>query len=199
MNQPATISAQDWSGPPHQRPGLMRPRPYQAERLAEKERKANPDREPDAPDQVLVRRAITELAELVALSNGAKLVLGVTKNVPAGQLGPGWTWWARQGFGWRGRDGRITESLYLRVDRSPRATLFLWSRPVPDPRVIVATLRDYAEFEIPGTFVLSVLAQLPVPEWTSEYVTAWTATATGQPEDIPRSASGAAVKKEIRS
>jgi hypothetical protein len=199
VSQPDTIAAEDWPGPPHLRPGLMRPRPHQLERLAEATRKANPDREPDAPDVVLTRRPIATLAELVALCNGAKLAMGVTQEFPAGQLGPGWTRWARHGYGWRGRDGRITESVFLRVDRAPRSALFVWSRPVPDPRLMVALARNYAEFEIPGTFVLSVLAQLPAPEWTSEYVTAWTTTATGRPEDIPRPSTSAAVKKEIRS
>lgn len=201
MSQPDTIAAADWPGPPHLRPGLMRPRPHQAERLAEAARKANPDRTPDAPDVVLARRPIAELAELVALSNGAKLVLGVTAKTPAGQLGPGWTWWARHGYGWRGRDGRITESVFLRVDRPPRSALFLWSRPVPDPRLMLALVQVVGMF--PWTFrapaQAAVLAQLPAPEWTSEYVTAWTTTATGRPEDIPRPSTSAAVKKEIRS
>jgi hypothetical protein len=177
------------------------PRPHQLERLAEKARKANPEREPDAPDVVLARRPITELAELVKLSNGAKLALGVTQEFPAGQLGPGWTWWARHGYGWRGRDERITESVFLRVDRAPRSALFLWSRPVPDPRLMWALGRVATAYWDPDGWVAvpTVLAQLPAPEWTSEYVTAWTTTATGRPEDIPRPTSSAAVKKEIRS
>jgi hypothetical protein len=201
MSQPETITAADWPGPPHLRPGLMRPRTHQLERLAEAARKANPEREPDAPDVVLARRPITELAELVAISNGAKLALGVTKDFPAGQLGPGWSWWARHGYGWRGRDGLITESVFLRVDRAPRSALFLWSRPVPDPRLMWALGRVATAYWDPDGWVAvpTVLAQLPAPEWTSEYVTAWTTTATGRPEDIPRPTSSAAVKKEIRS
>jgi hypothetical protein len=202
MSQPETIGAADWPGPPHLRPGLMRPRPHQAERLAEAARKANPDRTPDAPDVVLARRPIATLAELVAISNGAKLALGVTKDFPAGQLGPGWTWWARHGYGQRGRDGLISESVFLRVDRPPRSTLFLWSRPVPDPRLVLALVQVLSGWTAPvliAVTVAAVLAQLPVPEWTSEYVTAWTTTATGRPEDIPRPTPSAAVKKEIRS
>lgn len=208
MSQPDTIAAADWPGPPHLRPGLMRPRAHQAERLAEAARKANPDRIPDAPDVVLTRRPITELAELVEISNGAKLALGVTAQTPAGQLGPGWTWWARHGYGWRGRDGRITESVFLRVDRAPRSALFLWSRPVPDPRLmstlgqVVQALVAWAGDRPDGAhlpMITAVLAQLPAPEWTSEYVTAWTTTATGRPEDIPRPTPSAAVKKEIRT
>jgi hypothetical protein len=208
MSQPETIGAADWSGPPHLRPGLMRPRPHQLERLAEAARKANPDRTPDAPDVVLARRPITELAELVAISNGAKLALGVTKDFPAGQLGPGWTWWARHGYGQRGRDGLISESVFLRVDRAPRSTLFLWSRPVPDPR-LMSTLGQVAQALVAWAgdrpdgahlpMIRATLAQLPAPEWTSEYVTAWTTTATGRPEDIPRPTPSGAVKKEIRS
>jgi hypothetical protein len=184
------------------------PRPHQLERLAEKARKANPDREPDAPDVVLARRPITELAELVRISNGARLVLGVTAKTPAGQLGPGWTWWARHGYGQRGRDGRITESMFLRVDRAPRSALLVWSRPVPDPRPmsmlgqVVQALVAWAGDRPDGAhlpMITAVLAQLPAPEWTSEYVTAWTTTATGRPEDIPRPSTSAAVKKEIRS
>jgi hypothetical protein len=212
VSQPETIGAADWTGPPHLRPGLMRPRPHQLERLAEAARKADPERTPDAPDVVLTRRPIATLAELVSLCNGAKLALGVTAKTPAGQLGPGWTWWARHGFGWRGRDGRITESVFLRVDRAPRSALFLWSRPVPDPRLMVALARyvivlnvchrlgsKWKPVDPYGVVVRAVLAQLPAPEWTSEYVTAWTTTATGRPEDIPRPTSSAAVKKEIRS
>jgi hypothetical protein len=205
VSQPETIGAADWTGPPHLRPGLMRPRPHQLERLAEAARKADPERTPDAPDVVLTRRPIATLAELVSLCNGAKLALGVTAKTPAGQLGPGWTWWARHGFGWRGRDGRITESVFLRVDRAPRSALFMWSRPVLDPRLVRA-VRRYLAIHLIGGFtrpswplVAAVLAQLPAPEWTSEYVTAWTTTATGRPEDIPRPTSSAAVKKEIRS
>lgn len=199
MSQPETITAADWPGPPHLRPGLMRPRTHQLERLAEAARKANPEREPDVRDVVLARWPITELAELVALCGGAKLAMGVTKEFPAGQLGPGWTWWARHGYGQRGRDGRITESVFLRVDRAPRSALFLWSRPAPDPRLMIAlALLAW----VPWTWwplYSWVLAQLPAPEWSSEYVTAWTTTATGRPEDIPRPMSSAAVKKEIRS
>jgi hypothetical protein len=207
MGQPDTIAAADWTGPAHLRPGLMRPRPHQLERLAEAARKANPERERDAADVVLARRPITELAELVAISNGAKLALGVTAKTPAGQLGPGWTWWARHGYGQRGRDGLISESVFLRVDRPPRSTLFLWSRPAPDPRLMIGLRRELATIHLANlgcltgyrTLIPSVLAQLPAPEWASEYVTAWTTTATGRPDDIPRPTSSAAVKKEIRS
>jgi hypothetical protein len=180
---------------------VYRPRAHQLERLAEKARKANPDRTPDAPDVVLARRPIATAAELVALCNGAKLALGITKGFPAGQLGTGWTWWARHGFGWRGRDGRITESVYLRVDRAPRSVLFLWSRPVPDPRLMLAltSMADLEWWLAEWPTVAALLDQLPAPEWSSEYVTAWTTTATGRPEDIPRPTSSAAVKKEIRS
>jgi hypothetical protein len=158
-----------------------------------------------APDVVLVRRPIATLAELVALSNGAKLALGVTAKTPNGQLGPGWTWWARHGFGQRGSDGRISESVFLRVDRPPRSALFLWSRPVPDPRLIHALSWQHmganpdAGDPIEWPLMAAVLAQLPAPDWTSEYVTAWTTTDTGRPEDIPRPTPSAAVKKEIRS
>jgi hypothetical protein len=211
--QPDTIAPEDWAGPAHLRPGLMRPRPHQLERLAEAARKANPDREPDRPDVVLCRRPIATAAELVALCNGAKLALGISAKTPNGQLGRHWTWWAWHGFGRRGRDGRITESVALRVagaaapDRpGGRQTLFLWSRPVPDPRLMSA-FGATMDFERPGRarvglawlMVAAVLAQLPAPEWTSEYVTAWTTTATGRPEDIPRPMPSAAVKKEIRS
>ena len=205
MSQPDTIAPGDWLGLPHRRPGLMRPRDYQLAKLSEKARKADPKRTPDAPDVVLARRPIPTLAELVALCNGAKLALGVTKETPAGQLGPGWTWWARHGFGQRGRDGAITESVYLRVDRAPRSVMFLWSRPVPDPRVIRA-VRRYWAVHVLGVFtkpnwplVAAVLAQLPALEWTSEYVTSWTASPDDHPDDIPRVTPSAAAKKEIRS
>ena len=204
MSQPDTVAPGDWLGLPHRRPGLMRPRDYQAQRLAEKARKASPDRLPDAPDVVLARRPIPTLAELVALCNGAKLALGVTKETPAGQLGPGWTWWARHGFGQRGRDGAITESVYLRVDRPPRSVMFLWSRPVPDPRLTLPlstawTWRWNYETPVLWSTVAAVLAQLPALEWTSEYVTSWTASPDDHPDDIPRVTPSAAAKKEIRT
>jgi hypothetical protein len=205
VSQPDTIAPEDWLGLPHRRPGLMRPRDYQAQRLAEKARKASPDRLPDAPDVVLARRPIPTLAELVALCNGAKLALGVAKETPAGQLGPGWTWWARHGFGQRGRDGAITESVYLRVARPPRSVMFLWSRPVPDPRLIRALRREIAVTLVAGFLPVrwpvwsALLAALPALEWTSEYVTSWTASPDDHPDDIPRVTPSAAAKKEIRS
>lgn len=181
---------------PHERPGLFR-RKWQ---LAGEP--VHPVRVPwttPTPDRVLFRRPVETLEELVAMSNGAKLALGVTKDFPAGQLGPGWTWWARHGAGADGVTGRLTESLYLRIDRAPRSALFLWSRPIPSPAlaVLLFQLRPPAELDWPVASAL--LDQLPALDWSSEYVTAWTTTATGRPEDIPRVTPSAVVKKEIRS
>jgi hypothetical protein len=201
MSQPDTVAPGDWLGLPHRRPGLMRPRDYQLARLEAKRRAADPARERPAPDRVLCRRPIATLEELVALCNGAKLALGVTAKTPRGQLGPGWTWWARHGAGASGTTGRITESLYLRCDRPPRSALFIWSRPVPSPVLMIALVQVVRSF--PWTFrapaQAAVLAQLPALDWSAEYVTSWTTTATGRPEDIPRVTPSAVVKKEIRS
>jgi hypothetical protein len=182
--------------PLHQRPELFRRKWQLAGELA------HPVTVPWAtprPDRVLFRRGVATLEELVALSNGAKLALGVTAKTPRGQLGPGWTWWARHGAGASGTTGRITESLYLRCDRPPRSALFIWSRPMPSPVLMIALARlawtPWTWWPLYGW----LLAQLPALEWTSEYVTAWTTTATGRPEDIPRVTPSAVVKKEIRS
>lgn len=192
------VAPEDWTGRAEHRPGLMWRRWQIEEDLA-----GDVPAPPSYPDRILAHWAVHDPAELVAVCSPAKLALGVTLDFPTGQVGPGWRWWARLGFGIRGADGAITQSVALKFhhrERDRRA-LFYWTRPVPDPRLILAAIvppgrtgaHSYdgmAPLWWPS--LAAVLGQLPDPTWTSELTTAWT-------DDMPRKVASADVKREIRS
>jgi hypothetical protein len=201
------VPPEDWAGPAAQRPGLLL-RKWQLEELHQAT--AGPAA-PVYPDRVLAHRIIREPAELIALCSPAKLALGVTKKDPGGQLGEGWSWRAYRGFGIRGADGRISESVLLHLWRGRRRALFSWDRQVPDPRLMLAALVPptplgrtgprHADYMAPLWWpsLAAVLALLPDPSWSTWLSTTWTIGPDGRPDDIPRARPSADIRKEIRT
>jgi hypothetical protein len=197
VTAPRYVAPADWTGRAEDRPGLMWRKAQVQEYLEQLRAQADGPPAPVCPDRVLANWAMDDMAEVAALCRPARLALGVTAKRPDGQLGPGWRWRANIGFGIRGSDGAITQSLALKLhhrERDRRA-LFYWTRPVPDPRVMIALAYQLRVWYSPppvDPMLAAVLAQLPDPAWTSELTSAWT-------DDMPRKAASAAVKAEIRS
>lgn len=188
------VAPQDWTGPPAERPGLMWRRWQVEEYLAAKRLETHGPPAAVFPDRILVFGTITTGTAL-ELCSPVKGALGITKAYPVGQIGDGWTRKITHGFGIRGTDGLITESLALKFHHRERGrrALFYWTRPVPDPRLTHAVIFVAAGLRPDEWWPwLALWAQLPAPTWTSELTTAWT-------DDMPRKVASAAVKKEIRS
>lgn len=186
---------------PHLRPGLYLPRPYQVERMAAQALKDNPpdDAQASTAGRILAHRTIPEdgalLSELVALCSPIKGALGISKDCPGGQLGPGWSRVVSHGFGIRSADGAITESVILRLMRGPRVAQRMWTRPVPHPALMTAL----GAIDWTWPLVAAVLRKLPTPSWKLALCTAWSTGSAGGPDDIPRRSSATAVKAEVRS
>ena len=152
------------------------------------------------PDRLLACEILDNLPTLVALCSPAKGALGVTRATPAGRLADGWTWRAAHGFGIRGRDGLITESVRLLIYRPPvgpkvRGAVFLWTRPVPDPR-LVHGIAKAAWVALSPTFAAAV-ALLPAPRWTAALSSIYDYTGTGRLADVPVAVAQAAIKAEV--
>jgi hypothetical protein len=202
---------------PHLRPGLYLPRPHQVERMAAQALKDNPpdDAQASTAGRVLAHRTIPEdgalLSELVALCSPIKGALGISKDCPGGQLGPGWSRVVSHGFGIRSADGAITESVILRLVRGPRVAQWMWTRPVPHPALMVVLGAESERLNLAGALdepdawpigwplVAAVLRALPTPSWKLTLCTAWTTAEHGGPDDIPRRTSASAIKAEVRS
>lgn len=189
---------------PHLRPGLFR-RKWQ-----DAGEPVHPVPEPYVPDRppvIIFNRPVDDVAELIALCPPAKLALGAKKRkdgavtMIGGGLGPGWGYVARHGAGWDPESGRFGESVALKLAHGDgRSALFVWARPVPDPRLMVAVTRQLAACGPRWHWVpFAVLAALPAPGWKAAGAWRWTRGADGRPEDIPARPGSAAVKKEVQS
>lgn len=194
------MAPQDWHGPAAERPGLMKRR-WQLEEPA-----AEPtEEERNHLGRILFNVPVTDLAELEALCSPAKGALGITKATPRGRLGDGWRWVARHGAGVRLADGKVTESLALKLqhDDSRRAALFLWTRPVWPLDVVFGMARwwTYSPLIMAAHWpVLAAMVRaLPKPKWESALTSAWTIGENGRPDDLPRPVPSADVKKEVQT
>lgn len=127
---------------------------------------------------VLANRELVDV-ELIEMCGPAKLVLGVNKDHPHGQVGAGWTCRARWGLGRRNHDGALTESVALRFEHSTQSRGFLlwvWTRRpanVPLLWCLEAAIRMAPLW--PPTLA-AVLRQLPSTKWTAEPVLGWKST-----------------------
>lgn len=155
----------------------------------------------DVPGVVLHNRSVDTIAELVALCSPAKGALGVTLPTPAGRLGRGWRWGAAHGAGIDPTTGIIRESVALRLERDGRSALFLWARPVPDPRLVLALTDSLGRIgdRIRAVMALMIAPYLPTAGWEKVLTTTWNRGPTGRPDDVPRAESSAAVQKEVQS
>lgn len=203
----AYVPPGEWSGDPLERPGLML-RKWQVEEILAADQAAEPERE---PDRVLAHRRITDITELTTLVGGAKLLLGVTKQYPRGQLVTGWTWTASHGYGQDGATGAIRESVLVKIERRAgiapaRRAVAWWARPVPHPALMLALARAAGRWEHGGRvprlvppIVAAVLRQLPRSTWSSELLAAAPIDGNGRFVDVPRVMPAAELKKELRS
>ncbi len=153
---------------------------------------------------MLANRKMAPL-EAAAYCSPAKGALGITKELPYGQVAIPWVAGAVWGLGRRDHDGALTESVALKAEHADgRSVLFLWTRPPANVPLLVALGRWghwVAQVEAAPMAawapIAAVLARLPDKSWTSAGALAWKRTGPGR-VSMPRPIPSAAAKKMIR-